>query len=98
MDALSKCDGGPEGLTKSAWSRVAKALSEIKSASPDVTPEEIDRRAANYRTHYPECACTSTALSKHWATCKEHKAQNQQTVKTEPKPIDWDAVARKQDE
>jgi len=69
MDALSEADGGPDGITPGAWGRIAKGLQEIRTASPDVTPEEIRRRIANYRTHMPGCACTSTALANHWAKC-----------------------------
>jgi hypothetical protein len=70
MDALSECDGGPEGLHGSAWSRIAKALSMIREASPVVTPDEIRARSKNYSTHF-SCALTSTALASHWAKCKD---------------------------
>jgi hypothetical protein len=70
MDALGACDGDIEELSKPAWGRVAKALSEIKSVMPDVTPDEIKARAKNYRIHFEGAALTSTALAKHWAKCK----------------------------
>lgn len=73
LDALAVCDGGPEGLTGSAWGRIGKALKDIKEASPDVDPSEISRRMANYRTHYPNAYCTSTALSAHWGLCANAK-------------------------
>ncbi len=73
MDALSTCEGGPVGITPPTWKKIAKALADIRAASPDVTPDEILRRIANYRTHFPECACTATAMSSHWATCATAK-------------------------
>ena len=73
IDALSVCDGGPIGLTGSAWGRIAKALKDIKEASPDVEPSEIARRRANYFTHFPNAYCTSTALSSHWGLCASAK-------------------------
>jgi hypothetical protein len=73
IDALAVCDGGPVGLTGTAWGRIAKALKDIKEASPDVEPAEIARRRANYFTHFPNAYCTSTALSAHWGLCASAK-------------------------
>ncbi len=75
MDALAVCDGGPQGLTSTAWGRIAKAMKEIREASPDVDPSEITRRRANYFTHYPDAYCTSTALAAHWGLCANAKAK-----------------------
>jgi hypothetical protein len=74
MDALMMVESGTcEGATKAAWSKVAKALSEIKGATPDVTPEEIARRASNYKGHFDGAVLTATALASHWARCNEGK-------------------------
>jgi hypothetical protein len=73
LDALAVCDGGPDGLTGTAWGRIGKALNDIREASPDVDPAEINRRRANYATHYPDAYCTSTALSAHWGLCANSK-------------------------
>jgi len=73
MDALSTCEGGPVGITPPTWSKIAKALADIRAASPAVTPDEILRRIANYRTHMPDCQCTATAMANHWATCATAK-------------------------
>jgi hypothetical protein len=72
-DALSTCEGGPVGITPPTWKKIAKALADIRAASPDVTPDEILRRIANYRTHMPDCQCTATAIVNHWATCATAK-------------------------
>ena len=69
MDALGSLDGALNDTSKTAWGRVAKALSEIREVSPDVTPDEIKRRADNYVAHFNGAALTSTALAKHWAKC-----------------------------
>jgi hypothetical protein len=81
MDALAVCDGGPVGLTGTAWGRIAKALKDIKEASPDVEPTEIARRRANYFTHYPDAQCTSTALAAHWGLCATAKAKQEQPAR-----------------
>lgn len=67
MDALASADGDPLQITD--WAKVAKALQRIRTVAPNVTPKEIANRIANYRTHFPECACTSTAVAAHWAKC-----------------------------
>lgn len=75
MDALSVCEGGPDGITGPTWAKVAKALAQIREVTPDVTPEEITKRIANYRTHFKDAACTATAMASHWGRCAEPLAQ-----------------------
>lgn len=70
MDALAGCGGAdPLQIVPSAWSGIGKALADIKSVCPDVTPDEIARRAANYRTHMENAPLTPNALAKNWALC-----------------------------
>jgi len=71
IDALAACGGAdPLQIVASAWSGIGKALADIKGVCPQVTPEEIARRSANYRTHMsPETILTPHALSKNWALC-----------------------------
>ncbi len=72
MDALATVGGGkPAEVTQ--WAPVAVAMKQIKAVAPELTPAEISRRAENYRTHYPDCALTPTALAKHWALCDSAK-------------------------
>lgn len=70
MDALGCIEGDLAELNQAAWKRIAKALKDIREVTPDVSPEEIVRRASNYRQHFEGAACTATALAKHWAKCK----------------------------
>lgn len=76
LEALVAFDGSnPADATASAWGAAGKALAEIKDASPEVTLAEITRRAANYRTHFPDAATSGPkALSKHWACCQNARA------------------------
>lgn len=48
------------------WPKHADALKTIKSVAPDVTPEEINRRAANYRVKFKDAMVTSKAISNNW--------------------------------
>jgi hypothetical protein len=69
MDALASTDGNLNEILEAGWRKVGAALASIREATPDVTPEEITRRAANYESHFEGAALTSTALAKHWAKC-----------------------------
>jgi hypothetical protein len=48
---------------------IGKAIAAIKAVSGDVTPEEIRRRAANYRAHFSDAALSASALAKWWSKC-----------------------------
>jgi hypothetical protein len=70
LDALATIDGSDVAqITQTQWGRAAKALSGIKNVCPEVTPNEIFRRAENYRRHFEGAAITSTALEANWAKC-----------------------------
>jgi hypothetical protein len=76
IDAMVSLDGSdPEKCTKPAFSAAAAALSHIKAVTPDVTPDEIQRRAANYRLHMPGATLSPSALAKHWARCEKDPGQ-----------------------
>lgn len=73
FDALSiSCgEGNPSDVSKDVNTATGVALSKIKKLSPDVTVEEIERRAANYRGHFEGATLTAGALAKHWARCAD---------------------------
>jgi hypothetical protein len=74
LDTLATIGGGkPEEVPSGRWSAVNKCLTQIKAVCPDLTTEEIGRRAANYRTHFRDAMLTPEALTKHWATCASAK-------------------------
>jgi len=76
IDALAAVDGSDtRQLTASAWSGFAKALKEIREVCPDVTPEEIRRRAGNFRLHFPKITPSPHALGKWWARCDRPPAE-----------------------
>jgi hypothetical protein len=56
-------------LTKSGRGALNVALRDIRAASPDVTPDDISRRANRYSRKFPGAALTAPALAKHWAAC-----------------------------
>ncbi len=77
IDALAslECDNLNE-VTQRSWQKHGTALADIKGVCPDVTPDEIKRRATNYRTHFPKATVTSMAISMHWGLCAKPKSPN----------------------
>lgn len=67
MDELANVSGIPLSEIGSAVAkRLNHAITLIKQSTPDLTAEEVKRRAANYSTHM-NVACTPEGLVKHWA-------------------------------
>jgi hypothetical protein len=67
IDALAALDGSDlSQVTQGAWGAAAKARKDIMDVTPDVTPEEIQRRADRYRLKFPNSALTPSAIAKHW--------------------------------
>lgn len=85
IDALAACGGAdPLQVVASAWSGIGKALADIKGVCPQVTPEEIARRSANYRTHMSaDTILTPHALAKNWALCEKPNPRNKLAQETE---------------
>lgn len=70
LDALVSVDGSdPFQSTGPAFKAAAAALKEIRSVSPYVTPEEIKRRAKNYRVNYKDWSLTANSIAKYWGGC-----------------------------
>lgn len=70
LDSLAGIDGSdPAQVPPKAWAGIGKELSEIKSVCLDVTPDEIRRRASNYRLHFRDASITPHGLAKWWARC-----------------------------
>lgn len=64
-DALTEECGWTEQLTKSQRGRVAAAVKELREVG--ATPDEVRKRARNYRAKYPNVDITPTAISANWA-------------------------------
>ena len=87
MDALAEVGGADARETpKARWSSLGKVLADIRSVSPDVTGEEIRRRAGNLAQLYPTIRPTPESLGKWWAQC----AKRPETLFRNPAPTDAD--------
>ena len=73
MDSLAGVCGIPLGEIAGNASLLAKAIKSIRLSTPDVSHDEILRRASNYKTHMPTCLLTPQALAKHWSLCHAPK-------------------------
>lgn len=70
FEALCSATGtDARSLTKPGRGALNAALRDIRAASPEVTPDEIKRRAGRYSRKFPSAALTAPALAKHWAAC-----------------------------
>lgn len=71
MDELATIAGIPLAeIGSDVAKRLNAVISRIKQSTPDLTVEEIRRRAANYRTHMSDgTTLTPEALAKHWGLC-----------------------------
>lgn len=71
FDALALADGSdPKQLTPNHAKRIGVALAQIRKACPDLTPNEIHRRARIYTSVMPAGnRRTASALAANWAKC-----------------------------
>jgi hypothetical protein len=67
-------DGPPDRLTAPMLRACGVALAHIRRVAPGLTPEEIRRRAGNYRALFAGAMLTASALAKHWARCENPPA------------------------
>lgn len=48
---------------------IGKAIKAIRTVTPNLTPDEIRRRAANYKTQMPHVTMSAGSLAKWWTKC-----------------------------
>ncbi len=68
--ALATAGRNLAGMTRRETRQVGLALAEIRGATPDVSADEIGRRARHYREHFRDAALTPMALASHWGACE----------------------------
>lgn len=75
FDAIAEVCGMAGKVNDMNAGQIAVAKKNILQCSPGVTPDEIRRRAANYRHLWPSMSLTPTALAKHWVACEKGTAE-----------------------
>lgn len=63
-----------DDLTKTQRGSINNALKQLRDVS--ATPQDIHRRATNYRKTFRDAALTPSALIKHWASLEKTRAPN----------------------
>lgn len=69
FNALCLIEGSDPHKIGAQGSRIGKCLKSIRSSTPDVTPDEIRRRAGNYAKHFKDATISADALAKWWTRC-----------------------------
>lgn len=81
LEALAELDGhDPKATPPEKWQAYNKILAGIKVMTPEVTPDEIHRRAKNYRLNNPTWTFTVRALASHWQKCDVFRAPRNGTL------------------
>ena len=80
-------------LTRPMRSQIKAALKIIRDVNPDVTAEEIQRRASAYSQQWPDVTRTAMALAKHWATMGQKKEGAAPAKTIKPADFPWRLVA-----
>ena len=74
MDAVARIEASDLDQVTN-WSKHAKALAIIRKVCPDVTPDEIRRRAKNWDSHFSGATISSTAVASNWARLEKAKGK-----------------------
>lgn len=96
LDTLATLTGAKlEEVTSGAFSAAAKALADIREVCPDVTPDEIQRRAKNLSLSWGGKPVNANALAKWWADADKMPQKSAPTVMqsaaSKPKPA-WQQI------
>lgn len=95
-DALALATGTRDlsQLTRAHAKAIAVALADIQAVTPDLTVDEINRRATAYKRRWPDPRNLSApALAKHWASFGGAPTRTGFAVMEEPKD-DWRPAAK----
>lgn len=96
FDALALATGikNLSEITRDAAKKIGIALADILEVCPDLTTEEINRRAAAYVKRYPEARNLSAgALAKHWAQFGQGAKTKAGANDVYQEPENWHAAA-----
>jgi hypothetical protein len=67
-DTLARIEGGsPLEVPSSHMRTLCVKANELRKVAPDVTPAEVERRAANWSGHMHDATISGPAVVKHWA-------------------------------
>ncbi len=95
FDALVKAVGwNPAALTDPERGRLNKAVKQLLAV--DATPDEIERRAGNYRAKWPTATVTPNAISSNWTTLATTSSSGNGSNVTPARPSPQDGMVAAQ--
>lgn len=95
FDAIAlACEIDLESITRAAGGSIATAKRDILEASPNVSPEEIERRASLYGRKY-RVSITPNGLAAHWPEFGGNGARKAVAADLYTEPVNWRATLRR---
>lgn len=93
---IEACKMNRDEALATAGAKIGTAVSNIKQATPSVTPEEILRRARAYATKHPTWPLTPTSLAGHWSEFAPKDAGHiSHAISIYTEPEGWRDMAQK---
>jgi hypothetical protein len=98
FDTLAECTGtrSLKEMSRAMLRTVGVALADIMAVTPDVTPDEIRRRARALNYAHPTWSLTATTLAKYWGDYSPTREQTRTGALDpyqEPPAAEWHAAA-----
>ena len=99
FDALALATGQRNlaEIGRVAGKAIGVALADILQSSPDLTSDEVYRRAKAYRTRHPTWTLSVPALAKHWAEFSLKSDEEKTRAARDDvyqQPAEWDVTAQ----
>ena len=86
------CGINPLETTSAMKKTVAVAIADIRTVTPNVTPDEIASRARTYKNKHRDWPLTPMALTKHWGECGYGDVAKTYTAQQSIEPQGWKEV------
>jgi len=91
---LSTTNGSLAEITKRSARAVGVALSEILKVTPNLTPDEIERRALCFKRAHRDWPLTPSSLCKHWSEFAINTETKRQKLDPYKTPDNWQHLFR----
>lgn len=96
FDAIvTGCGCDLTSMTRNFAKMVATAKRDILEATPDATPEEVQRRITAYKKKYSGAAITPMALANHWPEFGQPDDRKTRGFDYTQEPPNWQARLRR---
>ena len=86
------CGINPLETTSAMKKTVAVAIADIRTVTPNVTPDEIAARARTYKNKHRDWPLTPMSLTKHWGECGHGDIAKTYSAQQSVEPQGWQQV------